>query len=61
MKKTPGKLILRRETVRALANMDLARAIGGLDSGNVQCRAIAETGDKACDTDVLVIATVTCR
>ncbi len=61
MKKTPGKLVLRRETVRALANLDLARAIGGLDSGNVQCRAVADTGDKICDTWALVVATAGCR
>jgi hypothetical protein len=61
MKKTPGRLVLRRETVRALSNLDLARAVGGLDSGNVQCRAVADTGDKACDTFVLVIATAICR
>jgi len=61
MKKTPGKLVLRRETVRALANLDLSRAIGGLDSGNVQCRAVADTGDRACDTFALVIVTAACR
>jgi hypothetical protein len=61
MKKTPGKLVLRRETVRTLANLDLACAIGGLDSGNVLCRAVAESGRKTCDTDGLVIATATCR
>ena len=61
MKKIPGKLVLCRETVRALANMDLARAVGGLDSGNVQCNAVADTGLKACDTDARVVATATCR
>jgi WD40 repeat protein len=61
MKKTHGKLVLRREIVRVLANLDLARAIGGLDSGDVQCRAVADTGAKACDTFALVIATAACR
>jgi len=29
MKKTPPKLKLRRETVRALASLDLTRVVGG--------------------------------
>ena len=33
MKKTPRKLVLRSETLRTLAKLDLARAVGGFDSG----------------------------
>ena len=48
MKKTPRKLVLRSQTLRVLANIDLARAVGGLDSDNVQSPAVVNTGDKAC-------------
>ena len=43
MKKTTPKLVLRRDTLRALAGIDLTRAAGGGDaalpreSGKVQC------------------------
>lgn len=40
MKKTSRKLMLRSQTVRMLADLDLARAVGGLDSGNVRCPAL---------------------
>jgi hypothetical protein len=30
MKKSPRKLMLRSETIRTLANMDLSRAVGGV-------------------------------
>ena len=49
MKKTPRKLVLRRETVRALAAMDLARAVGG----SADVRPLADTTDThaaACPT-----------
>ena len=36
MKKTPKKLVLRSETLRALVDMDLARAVGGFGSGAVR-------------------------
>jgi len=52
MKKTPRKLVLSSETLRTLANMDLARAIGGLDSGIIQCLADAQTGAKQCQAGV---------
>jgi len=52
MKKTPPKLVLRSETLRTLANMDLARAVGGFDSGGIQCLVDAQTGDKQCQTGV---------
>lgn len=60
MKKTPRKLVLRSETLRVLAGMDLARAIGGFRSNDVQCPNIVDSGAKACDTAALVIATAAC-
>jgi hypothetical protein len=59
MKKTPQKLVLRTETLRALANIDLARAVGGLNSGAVQC-PLVDSGKINCDTDVVVTATTAC-
>ena len=74
MKRTPRKLVLRSETLRTLANMDLMLAVGGNDSGAEPCPAlldtgdkacegpaIADTGDKACRTGVAVVATIICR
>jgi hypothetical protein len=50
MKKTPRKLVLRSQTLRALADVDLTGAVGGLNSGNAQCPVVADTGDIACPT-----------
>jgi len=55
MKKTPSKqiprkLVLRSQTLRVLADLDLSRAIGGADSVNAPCLAIADTGRVACPT-----------
>ena len=61
MKKMPRKLVLCSETLRTLANMDLARAVGGLDSGAAPCPAVFDSGLKACQTDAAVIATAACR
>jgi hypothetical protein len=61
MKKTPRKFVLRSETLRTLANTDLARAVGGFDSGGNQCLVDAQTGDKQCGTGVNAIATAACR
>lgn len=61
MKKTTRKLVLCSQTLRVLANVDLARAVGGLDSGNVQCAAVADTGDAACPTWQPAVATAACR
>jgi len=64
MKKTPRRLVLRSETLRTLANLDLARAVGGVDSGAATCphQAIVDSGDKACtEGAVVVIATAACR
>jgi hypothetical protein len=61
MKKTPRRLVLRSETLRTLANMDLSRAIGGVDSGDNPCAAIRDTGLVACATYAAVIATAACH
>ena len=50
MKKIPRKLVLRSQTLRVLADIDLTRAVGGLDSQNVQCPAVADTGAALCPT-----------
>jgi hypothetical protein len=50
MKKTPRKLILRNQTLRVLANIDLAYAVGGFDSNDARCPAVADTGAAACPT-----------
>jgi hypothetical protein len=55
MKKTPRKLVLRSETLRTLNNMDLARAVGGIDSGNAQCTALFDTGAKACEAPAVIV------
>jgi len=60
MKKPPRKLVLHSETLRTLANMDLARAVGGVDSGAAPCAAIRDTGRIACVTEAAVIATAVC-
>jgi len=57
MKKTPRKLVLRSQTLRVLANTDLARAFGGLNSGDVRCPAVVDSGDAACPTTVAAVAT----
>ena len=63
MKKTPRKLVLRRETLRALAAVDLARAVGGLDSADARCLVLGttDTHAAACPTTVAVVATAACR
>jgi len=53
MMKTTRKLQLRRQTLRVLAHVDLARAVGGSDSGD-QCAALADSGAKACSTGTAV-------
>lgn len=57
MKKTLRKLVLRSETLRMLADTDLARVVGGLESGPVQYPAALETGDKQCSTGVAATTT----
>jgi hypothetical protein len=55
MKKTNRKLVLWRETVRTLAKLDLARAIGGANSE--RCAVALDTGDHACEAPHLAILT----
>jgi hypothetical protein len=47
MKKTPRKLALHSETLRMLTNIDLVRAVGGIDSAENQYLE-AQTGAKQC-------------
>lgn len=49
-KKTPRRLILRSQTLRVLADIDLSQAVGGFDSGNAPCPAAPDTGLVACPT-----------
>lgn len=49
-KKTPRKLVLRSQTLRMLADIELTHAVGGLDSSNAPCPAAADTGAAACPT-----------
>jgi len=60
MKKTLRKLVLRSETLRMLADTALARVVGGIESGDVQCQA-SQTGDKQCSTGVAAAATAACH
>jgi hypothetical protein len=60
MKKTLRKLVLRSETLRTLANMDLARAVGGVDSGAEQCPVAFDSGPRNCESPAVVIATAAC-
>ena len=62
MKKTPRKFVLRRETLRALATVDLALAVGGLGSAEARCLAVGttDTHDAACPTIVAAVPTAAC-
>ena len=60
MKKTPRKLLLRSQTLRVLANTDLSRAMGGVDSAGARCSAVVDSGDVACPTTVAAVATGAC-
>ena len=60
MKKTRTKLVLRSEILRTLANMDLTRAVGGVDSGAVPCAAVYDSGPKYCEGPATIIATAAC-
>lgn len=60
MKKAHRKLMLRGQTLRVLGNINLARAVGGLDS-DVRCPAAADSGDAACPTGhAAAVATAAC-
>jgi hypothetical protein len=52
MKKARAKLALRKETLRALSNMDLAHATGGQDTDVVL--AADATFDKACPAAAVI-------
>jgi hypothetical protein len=62
MKKTSRKLVLRSQTLRVLDNIDLAHAVGGLDSGDVRCPVVADSSPAVCPTGhAAAVATATCR
>ena len=48
MRKTPQKLLLRSQTIRVLANLDLSLAMGGGDSVEARCTAVADTSPGTC-------------
>ena len=59
MKKSTRKPVLRSETLRTLANMDLSPAVGGFDSGAKQCPVVAiDSDDRGCVA--VAVATVAC-
>lgn len=58
MKKTSRKLVLRGQTLRVLDNIDLVRAVGGLDSDAVARPAVADSGAAVCPTWPTAAATV---
>ena len=45
MKKSPSKLVLRKETLRSLSDVDLARVIGG---DSAAANLSTQSGDKQC-------------
>jgi len=49
------KLAVKRETLRSLAQLELAQAVGGFDTGSVNCPAKApfDTGDVNCPAQAL--------
>jgi hypothetical protein len=54
MRKTTRKLMLRKETVRALSGQDLSRAIGGLETDAAE--PYPQTGLRQCLTSGFVAA-----
>ena len=61
MKKTPRKLTLSRETLRALGTVDLTRAVGGFNSADALClAATTDTGAAACPGTVAAVRTADC-
>ena len=58
MTKTPRNLVLRRQTLRVLADLDLARAAGGFNSADARClAATTDTGAAACPGTVTIVRT----
>jgi hypothetical protein len=60
MNKTPRKFVLRRQTLRVVVDLDLARTAGGLGSGHASCPAVLDTGAAACPTTVPAARTAAC-
>jgi hypothetical protein len=44
MKRSLPKLTIRRETIRALATLELTRAVGGGTAQTETCKAVCNTG-----------------
>ena len=42
--------VLRGQILRVLVNIDLANAVGGIDSNDGRCQVVADTGAAACPT-----------
>jgi hypothetical protein len=62
MKKTSRKLVLRSQTLRVLHNVDLARAVGGLDPSDGTSPAAVDSGAAACPTGhAAAVATAACH
>ena len=54
MKKSLRKLVLRGETIRALAGADLARVAGGADAATLSCPLVADSGRVQCPAQAVV-------
>ncbi|HEX8110339.1 MAG TPA: hypothetical protein VF516_21555 [Kofleriaceae bacterium] len=52
MTKSPRKLVLHKETLRALTSMELRRAIGGADGNN----QVDNTFNKNCPAVNMIVA-----
>lgn len=60
MKRTSRKLVLRSQTLRVLHNVDLTRAVGGIDSGISP--VVADSGAAECPTGhAAAVATAACH
>lgn len=51
MKRSLPKLVVRRETIRALATLELARAVGGNTAQTETCKVMCSTGLVALPVD----------
>lgn len=56
MKKTTRRLVLRKESVRALSGQELSRALGGLETDAT--KPYPQTGCKECGTSSGLVATL---
>jgi hypothetical protein len=56
MKKTTRKLVLRKETVRALSGQELSRALGGLETDTTA--PYPQTGCRQCGGSSGLVATL---